>query len=180
MTAGNNNLHGTLRLLSKKHSRKAGHKRGLRGGIPAYRKSLKPRNDKLMVHEPAKSGAENQTAQTPTPTGPLAPETTAKADTPASTTATNNSASAGPTTQAQETKTATKTTTILLRPRDLEEYNEAEKAQEESLKKIEQAREKVYKNQVQKVWGVYLYGLKHVLALNDLSNAPDAILPGNF
>ena len=64
--------------------------------------------------------------------------------------------------------------------KDLEEYEEAEKAQEEALKKIERAREIVYKDQVQKVWGVYLYGLKHVLALNDLSHAPDAILPGNF
>ncbi len=185
MTAGDNNLHGTLRFLSKKYSSKAGHRRGPRGGIPGYRNSLKPRNDKLQVVSivPASEndGGENEA---PTPKGPSVPETKVGAGTPASqaVTATTNSASAAIPTKEHKTAVATKTTTttILLRPKDLEDYDEAEKAQQEALKKIEQAREKVYKDQIQQVWGVYLYGLKHVLALNDLSNSPDSILPGNF
>ena len=76
--------------------------------------------------------------------------------------------------------TKTTTTTKLLHPDDLAQYKDAHKAQQEALNRIAKARRKVYNDQVQQVWGVYLYGLKHVLALNDLSNAPDAILPGNF
>jgi hypothetical protein len=71
-------------------------------------------------------------------------------------------------------------TTKLLHPEDLAEYQKAEDVQTVALEKIEKARRKVYNDQVQQVWGLYMYGLKHVLALNDLSNAPDAILPGNF
>lgn len=78
------------------------------------------------------------------------------------------------------TKTTTTTTTKLLHPEDLARYQEAEDVQTQALKKIESARLEVYNDQVQKIWGVYLYGLKHVMALNDLSDAPDAILPGNF
>lgn len=74
----------------------------------------------------------------------------------------------------------TRTRTILLHPEDLKRYEEAEAAQRKALKNIETARLQVYNDQVQQVWGVYTYGLKHVLALNDLSDAPDSILPGNF
>ena len=185
MTAGNNNLHGTLRSLSKKYCSKAGHKRGPRGGIPAYRNSLKPRNDKLQVVSIVPVSG-NDAAQAPTPKGSLAPETKANTETPTATAVTATSNSATATTPAKEQTTATKTTTttttttILLRSKDLEEYEKAEKAQQEALKKIERAREKVFKDQIHEVWGVYLYGLKHVLALNDLSNSPDSILPGNF
>ena len=181
MTAGNNNLHGTLRSLSKKYCSKAGHKRGPRGVIPAYRNSLKPRNDKLQVVSIVPVSG-NDAAQAPTPKGPLAPETKVNVETTAAkaVTATTNSATATTPAKEQNTATKTTTTTILLRSKDLEEYEKAENVQQEALKKIERAREKVYKDQIQKVWGVYLYGLKHVLALNDLSNSPDSILPGNF
>ena len=82
---------------------------------------------------------------------------------------------------ADATKKTTTTTTIkFFHTEDLAQCQEAEKTQQEALKRIERARKKVYNDQVQQVWGVYMYGLKHVLALNDLSDAPDAILPGNF
>ena len=80
----------------------------------------------------------------------------------------------------RKTIVTTKTITKLLHPEDLAQYQEAEDVQKKALKKIEAARWKVYNDQVQQIWGVYTYGLKHVLALNDLSDAPDAILPGNF
>lgn len=43
--------------------------------------------------------------------------------------------------------------------------------------------EKFYKDKIKSqlyLWDVYKYGLQSVLKLNDLRDAPDAILPGNF
>mmetsp|Transcript_49 Transcript_49/g.107 ORF Transcript_49/g.107 Transcript_49/m.107 type:complete len:222 (-) Transcript_49:561-1226(-) len=80
----------------------------------------------------------------------------------------------------KKAKTITTTTTKLLHPEDLKKYEEATEKQKRALKNIERARKQIYSSQVQQVWGLYTYGLKHVLALNDLSDAPDAILPGNF
>ena len=65
---------------------------------------------------------------------------------------------------------------MLLNEEDLRRYQDMEDEQNNALKKIEMARWQVYNDQVQQVWGVYTYGLTHVLELNDLSDAPDAIL----
>ena len=80
------------------------------------------------------------------------------------------------------TKTPPKTTTkiCLINQEDIKRYKEMEAEQINAIQKIDEARNEFYKDQVQKVWGVYTYGLNHVLGLNDLSDAPDAILPGNF
>ena len=80
------------------------------------------------------------------------------------------------------TKTPPKTTTkiCLINQEDIKRYKEMEDEQINAIQKIDEARNEFYKDQVQKVWGVYTYGLNHVLGLNDLSDAPDAILPGNF
>jgi hypothetical protein len=82
---------------------------------------------------------------------------------------------------------STKTTTIektkiclINQEKDIKRYKEMEDEQINTIQKIDEARNEFYKDQVQKVWGVYTYGLNHVLGLNDLSDAPDAILPGNF
>ncbi|OEU20612.1 hypothetical protein FRACYDRAFT_234244 [Fragilariopsis cylindrus CCMP1102] len=77
---------------------------------------------------------------------------------------------------------STKTTTkiCLINQEDIKRYEEMEDEQINAIQKIDEARNEFYKDQVQKVWGVYTYGLNHVLGLNDLSDAPDAILPGNF
>ena len=79
-------------------------------------------------------------------------------------------------------KTPPKTTTkiCLINQEDIKRYKEMEAEQINAIQKIDEARNEFYKDQVQKVWGVYTYGLNHVLGLNDLSDAPDAILPGNF
>jgi len=69
------------------------------------------------------------------------------------------------------------TKTVCLKEEDLKRYEEMEQEQINAIRKINEARKEVHTNQVQNVWGVYTYGLKHVLGLNDLSDAPDAILP---
>mmetsp|Transcript_862 Transcript_862/g.1803 ORF Transcript_862/g.1803 Transcript_862/m.1803 type:complete len:214 (+) Transcript_862:47-688(+) len=79
-----------------------------------------------------------------------------------------------------KTSMTMRTKTKLLYPEDSLRYEEAEKVQIEAMNRIEAARKRVANDQVQHIWGLYMYGLKHVLALNDLSDAPDAILPGNF
>jgi len=66
---------------------------------------------------------------------------------------------------------------VCLKEEDLKRYEEMEQEQINAIRKINEARKEVHINQVQNVWGVYTYGLKHVLGLNDLSDAPDAILP---
>lgn len=199
-TTGNNNLHGTLRFLSKKYCRKSSKSsqkllRRARRGVPTIRKSSTPRSDRLQVVSTVsnnKNDAENEgnqgirSKEAVGGKGPLSPEDEVKVEPTAATAlATNSStgasgASSDTGAQAGEKTAKTITTTKLLHPEDLAEYMDAEAAQEEALKKIEMARQQVHSDQVQKVWGVYMYGLKHVLALNDLSNAPDAILPGNF
>lgn len=63
--------------------------------------------------------------------------------------------------------------------RDEIRYKKMEEEQTKVLEGIEKARQRVFSDQSD-LWGVYKYGLQHVLNLNDLSDAPDAILPGNF
>lgn len=199
-TAGNNNLHGTLRFLSKKYSPKSSKSKLVkraRRGVPTIRKSSTPRSDRLQVVSivsDSKNDTGNEGNQTNSSSeavggkGPLSPETEVKVEPSAATALATNASTGAPgksDAQAKPGETAavatkTITTTKLFHPEDLAQYKEAEATQEEALKKIEMARQQVYSDQVQKVWGVYTYGLKHVLALNDLSNAPDAILPGNF
>ena len=75
------------------------------------------------------------------------------------------------------TATLKRTTRVLmLHPQDLKDYQEAEDRQKKAVRNIESARQQVYKDQVQQVWGLYMYGLKHVLSIKDLSDAPDAIM----
>jgi hypothetical protein len=50
---------------------------------------------------------------------------------------------------------------------------------EVAMVRIEAAKQGVQKEQVA-LWGVYTYGLQHVMGLTDLASSPDAILPGNF
>lgn len=59
---------------------------------------------------------------------------------------------------------------------DLKEYQKRIEQQNDAVKKIHEAREEVYADQIRNVWGRYKYGLTHVLSLNDLKNAPDAIM----
>ena len=70
-------------------------------------------------------------------------------------------------------------TYVDLEQQDNEQLEQQEKQLAIDIEKIQDAKQQVYKDQVE-IWGVYKYGLQHVLALNDLSAAPDAILPGNF
>eukprot|EP00531_Pseudo-nitzschia_arenysensis_P011286 CAMPEP_0116149436 /NCGR_PEP_ID=MMETSP0329-20121206/18948_1 /TAXON_ID=697910 /ORGANISM="Pseudo-nitzschia arenysensis, Strain B593" /LENGTH=214 /DNA_ID=CAMNT_0003645753 /DNA_START=23 /DNA_END=667 /DNA_ORIENTATION=+ len=206
---GSNNLHGTLRFISKKYCPKSSGKsnqklllvKRARRGLPSIRKSWTARSDRLQVvsivtnsdsdNETKTSNEEgdkptNSASEAVAGKGPLAPEaktaepsaaTTAVATTNASTGATSNTSDKP---AKKDTIQSTTTTTKLLHPEDLAHYKEAEAAQKQALIRIEMARQKVHSDQIQQVWGVYKYGLKHVLALNDLSNAPDAILPGNF
>jgi hypothetical protein len=58
-------------------------------------------------------------------------------------------------------------------------FKRMEEEQSTALEGIEKAKQRVFADQAD-LWGVYKYGLQHVLNLNDLSDAPDAILPGNF
>jgi predicted nucleic acid-binding Zn-ribbon protein len=79
-----------------------------------------------------------------------------------------------------KTETANfKQTHLDLAQQDNDHLEEEEKQLVVDMAKIESARQRVYKDQVE-LWGVYKYGLQHVMALTDLSAAPDAILPGNF
>jgi hypothetical protein len=225
-TGGSNNLHGTLRFLSKKYCAKRNkprnnsntikRRRTARASLPTIRKSSTPRSDRLQVVVSIVNDNENNDAADCSVVtgeekinivsaaniegkGPLSPEIVeVKVETSAAAALANDSATVGASTNntikdpdsqvkkddekktSTTTTTRTTTTTKLLHPEDLAVYEEAEDVQKQALKKIETARWKVYNDQVQKVWGVYLYGLKHVMALNDLSDAPDAILPGNF
>jgi hypothetical protein len=49
----------------------------------------------------------------------------------------------------------------------------------QQIKQLQQQRQQVVEQQV-KVWDVYKYGLEKISNLNDLRDAPDAIMPGNF
>jgi hypothetical protein len=47
------------------------------------------------------------------------------------------------------------------------------------MESITKTRKEIHEQQVE-LWGVYKYGLEKIAGLNDLGDAPDAILPGNF
>jgi len=218
-SAGNNNLHGTLRFLSKKYCLKSNKRRSSNkiqrrarasphsscGFRPTIRKSSNPRSDRFQVSSIVNDNDNGEVNDNDNGNGEdkrdiaegkgsSSPDIEVKAEKSAAAVLANDNASVGASDkiddsglrgkQAEKRKnvasTRTKTTTKLLHPEDLARYHEAEDVQKQALKKIERARRTVYNDQVQHVWGVYMYGLKHVLALNDLSDAPDAILPGNF
>jgi hypothetical protein len=62
---------------------------------------------------------------------------------------------------------------------DLQRYQELSKQAQDELDSIAEQRQEIYTKQVE-LWGAYKYGLEKISNLNDLGEAPDAILPGNF
>lgn len=85
---------------------------------------------------------------------------------------------------AEKRTTATTAITTTTRIVNLKEYDHHYyKSKEEDLQTtmadLQAAQQSLKQDQVA-LWGVYRYGLQHVLGLNDLASAPDAILPGNF
>lgn len=62
---------------------------------------------------------------------------------------------------------------------DLQRYQELSKQAQDELDSIADQRQQIYTNQIE-LWGAYKYGLEKISNLNDLGEAPDAILPGNF
>ncbi|KAG7343742.1 hypothetical protein IV203_021750 [Nitzschia inconspicua] len=83
------------------------------------------------------------------------------------------------TTTTTNTTASTTTTTIDLAQQEMGRCEQDEWNLQVATDRIQQAKERVQKDQVE-LWGVYRYGLQHVMGLNDLASAPDAILPGNF
>lgn len=62
----------------------------------------------------------------------------------------------------------------------LSQLEELERQCEDEIRRIESARRQFLTDQIQNSWGCYKFSLRHVLQLQNLSDAPDAILPGNF
>jgi hypothetical protein len=62
---------------------------------------------------------------------------------------------------------------------DLERYQSLLQQQDQHLDKIKKTRKRIRTQQAE-LWNVYQYGLQQIGNLQDLSQAPDAILPGNF
>jgi hypothetical protein len=91
----------------------------------------------------------------------------------------NNKTSAKETSIATKPKKEPSTQRIDLTREDLASLEQEEQILEATNRRIQQAKEGVHQDLVE-LWGVYRYGLQHVLGLNDLASAPDAILPGNF
>ena len=197
---GSTNLHGTLKFLSKKYCVRSDKRRNFgkiprrgRASLPKIRKASAPRSDlrqivstddKLANRKHKVDGDFDGKGDSSDPDagrkGIIANDSAASIE------KNTDDNSKNSTFQKNEDggnnfAAGIKTTTRLLQlEEDFTRYDEAEKVQKQAMEKIERARRKVYNDQTQKVWGVYLYGLKHVLTLNDLSDAPDAILPGNF
>lgn len=62
---------------------------------------------------------------------------------------------------------------------DLERCRETFRQQQAELQEMEETKKKMLQEVVD-VWGAYRYGLTQIANLTDLSEAPDAIMPGNF
>jgi flagellar biosynthesis/type III secretory pathway protein FliH len=62
---------------------------------------------------------------------------------------------------------------------DVARYEQCLQAEQKECEGIAKTRQEIYRQQVE-LWGVYKYGLEQIASLNDLGDAPDAILPGNF
>jgi hypothetical protein len=67
----------------------------------------------------------------------------------------------------------------LLHQTDVARYEECLLSEQKECEGIDKTRQEIYRQQVE-LWGVYKYGLEQIASLNDLGDAPDAILPGNF
>jgi hypothetical protein len=70
-------------------------------------------------------------------------------------------------------------TIVDLAQNDNRYYEQQATILELAMVQIDSAKQRVQRDQVA-LWGVYTYGLQHVMGLNDLASSPDAILPGNF
>lgn len=66
-----------------------------------------------------------------------------------------------------------------MRQEDLRRYKEQLRQVETEIEQ-QQITRKIILQEMVDVWGVYRYGLAKIAALTDLSNAPDAVMPGNF
>jgi tRNA (Thr-GGU) A37 N-methylase len=62
---------------------------------------------------------------------------------------------------------------------DIKRYQETFQQQQAESEQQQETRRKVLQEMVH-VWGAYRYGLTKIAGLADLSEAPDAIMPGNF
>lgn len=62
---------------------------------------------------------------------------------------------------------------------DIDRYKHLLTTENEEIKRIQDARDRVMQDQID-LWALYKYGLAKINNLNDLSKAPDAIMPGNF
>jgi hypothetical protein len=62
---------------------------------------------------------------------------------------------------------------------DVERYEQRLERERAETQAVETARQQLLREQVE-LWGVYHHGLTKIAGLTDLSDAPDAILPGNF
>lgn len=62
---------------------------------------------------------------------------------------------------------------------DIDRYKQLLKAEDEEIKHVQDTRNRVIQDQIE-LWALYKYGLAKINNLNDLSKAPDAIMPGNF
>jgi hypothetical protein len=66
-----------------------------------------------------------------------------------------------------------------LHQNDVARYEQCLQSEQKEREGIAKTRQEIYRQQVE-LWGVYKYGLEQIASLNDLGDAPDAILPGNF
>lgn len=62
---------------------------------------------------------------------------------------------------------------------DLDRYKALFESEKEQIQHIRDTPNRIRQEQVN-LWGLYKYGLNKIKNLNDLSKAPDAIMPGNF
>ncbi len=62
---------------------------------------------------------------------------------------------------------------------DIQRYQEDSERHTQALAGLEETKKEVLQ-EIVNVWGIYKYGLTKIAALADLSQAPDAIMPGNF
>lgn len=62
---------------------------------------------------------------------------------------------------------------------DIQRCQDDLQRQDHELSQMEDTKQQVLQEIID-VWGVYKYGLTKIAALTELSEAPDAIMPGNF
>ena len=199
-TRRGNSLHGILKFLSSEYCSKSNKRRNrnkiLSRSLPVIRKSF-TRRGVVSTHNHTHDGrneydatgeklsnisVQNSKVKGPASQGPDSREgkSASAVSKDSANVAESESAKQQFSERKEDERRKTMTTRKLFYPEHSVQYEEAENVQYEAMNRIEAARRKVNNDQVEQVWGLYMYGLKHVLALNDLSDAPDAILPGNF